>query len=464
MVDCEYKAAGCKVRTLRKDMQVHLKENVVEHLALVADSRQIDDQCQANGGIGLNYQEIQMTALDKKQGKLERRLEQAERTLRDVDYKAQNSKVPQQIKALQQQCAKLEQKQEDVRNTASYQGTMASQKIVQVKEELRSTIAEQRREMAQLGQQQGQSTEVQQEQFAELRQKLQENSEGVEQQITELKRDDENVRDRMAQDKDELMATVTQEKQALKDEMIETLTREIRDLKASLNAISRENQALRKENVKFDERIAKLTNDLHQANESSENQLVEMQQLQDRKMLQLQKEHNQDLSLIRRSMITSVKIPCEQTMTNFEDRKLSNTPWYSEPFTTPSLDYKFCLVVYANGCGPSEGTHVSIYAHLMEGSASETVWPAGGEVMVTLVNHGQLGDRGNNPVNIPLSSEVPNPPERRTPGINLVSHRKLCSRTADIAYLQNDQLRLRITEFRAPNPAGASRRGGWFWN
>ena len=462
MVDCEYEAVGCKVRTLRKDMQLHLKENVVEHLALVADSRQIDDQCQANGGIGLNYQEIKMTALDKKQDKLEGRVEQAERTLRDVDYKAQNSKVPQQIKALQQQCAKLEQKQEEVRNSASYQGTMASQKIVQVKEELRATIAEQRREMAQLGQQQEQSTEVQQQQFAELRQKLQENSEGVEQQITELKRDDKNVRDRMAQDKDELMAAVTQEKQALKDEMIETLTREIRDLKDSLNAISRENQALRKENAKFDERIAKLTNDLHQANESSENQLVEMQQLQDRKMLHLQKEHNQDLSLIRRSMITSVKIPCEQTMTNFEDRKLSNTPWYSEPFTTPSLDYKFCLVMYANGSGPSEGTHVSIYAHLMEGSASETVWPAGGEVKVTLVN--QLGDRGSITVNIPLSSEVPNPPERRTPGIDLVSHRKLRIHTADIAYLQNDQLRLRITEFRAPNPAGASRRSGWFWN
>ena len=450
MVDCEYKAEGCKFRTLRKDMQLHLKENMVEHLALVADSRQIDDQCQANGGIGLNYQEIQMTALGKKQDKLEGRVEQAERTLRDVDYKVhvQNSKVPQQMKKLEEQCAKLEQKHEDVRNTASYQSIIASQKTVQVKEELGAAVAKQGCEMAQLGQQLGQqleeSTAVQRQQVAELRQELQESSEGVEQQITELKREDKTVRERMAQDKEEVMATVAQEKQALKDEMIATLTREIRDLKDTLDAVSRENQ----------DRIAKLTNDLHQANE--------MLQLQDRKMLQLQKEHNQDLSLIRRSMITSVKIPCEQTMINFEDRKLSNTPWYSEPFTTPSLDYKFCLVVYANGSGPSEGTHVSIYAHLMEGSASETVWPAGGEVMVTLVN--QLGDRGNNTVNIPLSSEVLNPPERRTPGIDLVSHRKLRSRTADIAYLQNDQLRLRITEFRAPNPVGASRQGGWFWS
>ena len=284
----------------------------------------------------------------------------------------------------------------------------------------------------------------------------------MEEQITELKREDETVRERMAQDEDELMAAIAQEKQALKDEMIATLTKEIQELKDRLDAVSRENQALRTENAKFDKRIAKLTNDLYQANESAENQLLEMQQSQEQKMLQLQKEHNQDLSLIRRAMITSVKIPCEQTMTNFEDRKSSNSPWYSEPFTTQLLDYKFCLVIFANGSGPSEGTHVSIYAHLMDGPAGDTVWPAGGEVMVTLVN--QLGDHGSIPVNIPLSCEVPNPTQRRTPGIDLISHQNLLrNHTADIAYLQNDRLRLRITELRVPNALGASRRG-WFWN
>ena len=87
MVDCEY--VGCKTRPLRKNMQLHLRENVVEHLALVAEnqSKQIDDLRQANSGIELNYQELQMTALKKKQDEQQGRLEQTDRTLGDVDYK-----------------------------------------------------------------------------------------------------------------------------------------------------------------------------------------------------------------------------------------------------------------------------------------------------------------------------------------------------------------------------------------
>ena len=82
-------------------MQLHLRENVVEHLALVAEN-----QRQANSGIELNYQELQMTALKKKQDEQQGRLEQTERILGVVDYKV-SCKVPQQIQKLQEQCAKL---------------------------------------------------------------------------------------------------------------------------------------------------------------------------------------------------------------------------------------------------------------------------------------------------------------------------------------------------------------------
>ena len=246
--------------------------------------------------------------------------------------------------------------------------------------------------------------------------------------------------------------------------MIAILTQENRALTERLDANSREIQTLRNESqasiAQLNRKIAELTMDLHQAKESSKQQMLEMQQLLNQKVVQLRREHDQDLSLIRRSMISSIKMPCEQTMTNFEDRKLSNTPWYSEPFTTPSLEYKFCLVVYANGSGQSEGTHVSTYAHLMEGSASETVWPAGGEVVVTLV-----GDRGGITVNIPLSCEVPNTQRTPAQGVDLISHQNLHDHTADVTYLRNDQLRFRITDFRITNAAGGgSKRGGWFWS
>ena len=271
----------------------------------------------------------------------------------------------------------------------------------------------------------------------------------------------------MGKHKDELMATLAQESQAQKDELLATLTQENRALTDRLDAISREYQMWRKESqdliAQLNQSVSELTKELYQTKQSSKHQMLEMQQSLDRKMVQLRREHDQDLSLIRRSMISSIRIPCEQTMTNFQDRKLSNNPWYSEPFTTPSLDYKFCLVVFANGSGPSVGTHVSIYAHLMEGSASETVWPAGGSVEVKLVN--QRGNHGNITVNIPLSCEVPNTQIRtRARGINLISHEILQNHTADVAYLLNDQLHLQITDFRISRGARASKPGGWFWS
>jgi len=450
-------------------MQLHLRENVVEHLALVAEnqSKQIaDDLRQANSGIELNYHELQMTALKKKQDEQQGRLEQMEKTLGGVDYKV-SCKVPKQIQKLQEQCAKLGREQEELQNTASYQGIMANQKAVQVKEELSAAIAKQGHEMAQLGQQLEESTVAQQEQVAELRQELQENSQRVEEQITTLKREDKTVREIMGKHKDELMATLAQENQAQKDELLATLTQENRALTDRLDAISREYQMWRKESqdliAQLNQRVTELTKELYQTKQSSKHQMQEMQQSLDRKMVQLRREHDQDLSLIRRSMISSIRIPCEQTMTNFQDRKLSNNPWYSEPFTTPSLDYKFCLVVFANGSGPGVGTHVSIYAHLMEGSASETVWPAGSSVEVKLVN--QRGNHGNITVNIPLSCEVPNT-QRRTCacGINLISHEILQNQTADVAYLLNDQLHLQINGFRISRGAKASKPGGWFWS
>ena len=175
-------------------------------------------------------------------------------------------------------------------------------------------------------------------------------------------------------------------------------------------------------------------------------------------MNRLQNEHHQDLSLIRSSMVSCVKIPFDQRMTNFAERKSSNSPWYSEPFTVGY--YKFGLVIFANGSGPHRGTHVSIYAHLMEGSISETApLPVEGEIVVVLMN--QLGDRGNKSVNVPLSREVPSI-QRRTPGTDLVSHEALNYRTEMLAYLHNDQLHLRIVDFKSAAPIAAAKRGGWF--
>ena len=85
--------------------------------------------------------------------------------------------------------------------------------------------------------------------------------------------------------------------------------------------------------------------------------------------------------------------------------------------------------------------------------------PVEGEVVVLLMN--QLGDRGNKSVNVPLSREVPSI-QRRTPGTDLISHEALNYRTESLAYLHNDQLHLRIVDFKPAPSATAKRGGGWF--
>ena len=68
--------------------------------------------------------------------------------------------------------------------------------------------------------------------------------------------------------------------------------------------------------------------------------------------------------------------------------------WYSPGFYTHTCGYKMCLRVDANGCGAGEGTHVSVYLHLMKGENDDALtWPITYKCTVTLLN--QLKDEGH---------------------------------------------------------------------
>ena len=479
-VDCE--CTGCEFRPLRKDLQTHLKENVVEHLARLSDlyeghSQQINDLRQERSGIELSPQELQIAFLEKKQDEHQGRLKQAEGMLRGVDYNVK-CRLPQQIMRLQNQCDKLEQTQEELKNSADYQSNnqqIANQKL---KEELTEAIDKQQCEMATLQRKQEESTAAQQQLVVEeLKQEIEQTNQVMEEKLVKLSDEGkmlmacnkEELSTAIAQGdravKDELKTTIAEGDQTVKDELTAKLTSENLALKGRMDAVSKENQELKKEleslNTKFDRKIEELTRDLVRAKHSFQQEMQNMQETQDRKMNRLQNEHHQDLLLLRSSMVSCVKTPFNQRMTNFADRKSSNNPWYSEPFTIQSVGtYKFVLVVFANGSGPHRGTHVSIYAHLMDSGTADPL-PFEGEIVVLLMN--QLGDRQarhNKSVNVPLSREVPG--IERTPGTDLVSHEALNYRTENLAYLHNDQLHLRIVDFKPAPSATAKRGGGWF--
>jgi len=64
--------------------------------------------------------------------------------------------------------------------------------------------------------------------------------------------------------------------------------------------------------------------------------------------------------------------------------------------------YKLCLRVDANGNCDGEGTHVSIYAYLMQGEFDDYLkWPFQGHVVIQL--HNQLEDKHHCRYTIPFS-------------------------------------------------------------
>ena len=75
------------------------------------------------------------------------------------------------------------------------------------------------------------------------------------------------------------------------------------------------------------------------------------------------------------------------TMTDFEEHRRANDRWYSPPFYTRPNGYKMCLRADANGYGPGRGTHLSVYAALVQGEFDDQLkWPFRGYITVKLLN------------------------------------------------------------------------------
>ena len=68
-----------------------------------------------------------------------------------------------------------------------------------------------------------------------------------------------------------------------------------------------------------------------------------------------------------------------------------NEGLFSDPVYSHFGRYKMRLSVFANGNGSGEGTHMSVYVHLMQGDNDDILkWPFKGTIKVSLLN--QLED------------------------------------------------------------------------
>jgi len=149
-------------------------------------------------------------------------------------------------------------------------------------------------------------------------------------------------------------------------------------------------------------------------------------------------------------------LPTELTMTDFEQHKIDRDHWYSPPFYTHPQGYKMCLRVDANGNGEGEGTHVSMFAYLMQGEFDDLLeWPFRGHVTVSILN--QLEDnihttetiRFNESTNDKVIGRVIED-ERALVGYGyhtVIAHTELnYSSTKNCQYLMYNCLRFRIVQ------------------
>ena len=88
-------------------------------------------------------------------------------------------------------------------------------------------------------------------------------------------------------------------------------------------------------------------------------------------------------------------VPVIVKMSSFTKKVIDKEEWHSNPFFAFGGGYQMCLQVDAAGYGDGEGTHISVYLHVMKGPHDDKLeqsghWPLRGTFTVELLN--QLND------------------------------------------------------------------------
>ena len=145
-------------------------------------------------------------------------------------------------------------------------------------------------------------------------------------------------------------------------------------------------------------------------------------------------------------------VPIEFTLSGFEDYKKQKSVWYSPAFFTRPRGYRMCVKVYPNGWGEGEGTHVSIFICMMQGPFDAGLkWPFRGDVTFQIANQTESGDHFR--MMIPLNHQTFGRSinrvldRKRSAGLGcpqVLSHSSLAPK-----YLQGDAIRIQISRVKS---------------
>ena len=150
------------------------------------------------------------------------------------------------------------------------------------------------------------------------------------------------------------------------------------------------------------------------------------------------------------------ELPFDFTMTEFKSKKTNDVNWYSPPFFTHTHGYRMCIRVDANGCGDGKGTHLSMFAYLMQGPYDDDLlWPFQGTITIQLLNQLEDGNHHKYTINFTGITD-PTIINRVTSGERADSawgthtflpHTQLdLNSKANFQYLKDDQLKFRVSK------------------
>ena len=158
---------------------------------------------------------------------------------------------------------------------------------------------------------------------------------------------------------------------------------------------------------------------------------------------QLKKE-NEDTALKLQSAMSTIASLRQDLMTfklsEFGKKVINNEAFHSKSFYS-TCGYNISIAVYPNGHGDGKGTHVSLFAHIVEGDYDNQLkWPFIGTVKVELLN--QLEDKNHNETTLPFYKED----NTRVVGYDgFISHSQLSGISRKIQYLRGDTLYFRVS-------------------
>ena len=143
--------------------------------------------------------------------------------------------------------------------------------------------------------------------------------------------------------------------------------------------------------------------------------------------------------------VTTVYQPVTFVMMDYSEKKEASTKFLSPSFYTSPEGYHMAVSVYTRGFGDAKGTHVSVFASMLEGKYdSKLKWPFVGEIKIAILN--QLKDKNhyNKIISVTAASDLK---AGSAQGFNqFIPHSALaCNPAKNMQYLKDDTLYFRVS-------------------